>query len=287
MRVSINATNFSYDRRESIGRELARMVRSADDSGIDTVWVSDHLIQADPTANVEEPMLEAYTTLGYLAAVSTRVRLGTMVSAATFRPTTLLIKAVTSLDVLSGGRAWLGIGAGHEEREARWMGLPFPSMHERFDLLEETLQLAVRLWADDTSPFQGKDRLFEKPLGRPLPVSQPRPPILIGGMGPRRTLPLVARYADACNLFDIPDGGTIVSRTLHTLAELCAAIGRPFEQVEKTISVRLEPDSTPEQFADHCASLRDLGLEHAVVITPGPWTEGRINTLAEAISILA
>ena len=287
MRVSINATNFSYDRRESIGRELARMVRSADDSGIDTVWVSDHLIQADPTANVEEPMLEAYTTLGYLAAVSTRVRLGTMVSAATFRPTTLLIKAVTSLDVLSGGRAWLGIGAGHEEREARWMGLPFPSMHERFDLLEETLQLAVRMWADDTSPFQGKDRLIEKPLGRPLPLSQPRPPILIGGMGPRRTLPLVARYADACNLFDIPDGGTIVSRTLHTLAELCAAIGRPFEQVEKTISVRLEPDSTPEEFADHCASLCDLGLEHAVVITPGPWTEGRINTLAEAISILA
>ncbi|TML11696.1 MAG: LLM class flavin-dependent oxidoreductase [Actinobacteria bacterium] len=261
MRVSINATNFSYDRRESIGRELARMVRSADDSGIDTVWVSDHLIQADPTANVEEPMLEAYTTLGYLAAVSTRVRLGTMVSAATFRPTTLLIKAVTSLDVLSGGRAWLGIGAGHEERD--------------------------RMWADDTSPFQGKDRLIEKPLGRPLPLSQPRPPILIGGMGPRRTLPLVARYADACNLFDIPDGGTIVSRTLHTLAELCAAIGRPFEQVEKTISVRLEPDSTPEEFADHCASLCDLGLEHAVVITPGPWTEDRINTLAEAISILA
>jgi len=213
VRISVTVTGFSWPGGPAaLAHHLSDVVRAADESGIDTVWVADHLLQADPGSNSDAEMLEAYTTLGFLAARSERVRLGTMVSAATYRPPALLVKAVTTLDVLSGGRAWLGVGAGYQQDEATAMGLPLPPVAERFDALEDLLRLARQMWAGDPAPFTGTRVRLERPVGSPLPVSRPHPPILVGGTGERRTLPLVARYADAAT-----------SSTSRTAARPCAA----------------------------------------------------------------
>jgi F420-dependent oxidoreductase-like protein len=277
VRVSLSITSYSWP--GGIAGGLDGVVRAADDAGLDTVWVTDHLLQADPTATPDSEMLEAYTTLGYLAARTSRIRLGTMVSPVTFRAPALLLKAVTTLDVLSGGRAWLGIGAGYQQDEADAMGLPLPPTGERMDRLEETLRLALQLWSGDSTPFEGAHYRLGRPVGSPLPLTRPHPPILIGGMGERRTLPLVARYADACNLFDIPDGGATVRHKLEVLDTLCAAEGR---RVETTISTRLAPGESAAAFADRLTALAELGIEHAVVITSGPWTPTAVETLAGA-----
>ena len=226
------------------------------------MWVADHLLQADPygARPGETEMLEAYTTLGYLAARTSRVRLGTLVTAVTFRPPALLVKAVTTLDVLSGGRALFGIGAGYEAAEAAAMGLPLPPIRERFERLEETLKIALALWAGEESPIVGEHYRLDAPVHSPPPIS--RPPILIGGTGERRTLPLVARYADACNVFDIPDGGATARHKLGVLQRLCAEIGRPYDAIEKTISTRLEPGESAASFVERCRAFTELGIDH-------------------------
>jgi F420-dependent oxidoreductase-like protein len=288
MRVSINVTNYSWPSGpQALGSELAQLVRGADQAGVDTVWVPDHLLQADPTVAPDDTeMLEAYTTLGFLAAHTERVRLGTMVTGVTFRPPALLVKAVTTLDVLSGGRAWLGLGAGYHGEEAAAMGLPLPPLAERFQRLEETLQIAARMWAGDDAPFDGKHYRLGRPAGSPPPAQRPGPPILIGGTGERKTLRLVAQYADACNLFDIPDGGHTVTHKLAVLAEHCADLGRPYDQIEKTLSTRLEAGEPSDAFVGRCAAAAALGIQHMVVITSGPWTTGALATLAAAIPTL-
>src|SRR5918996_6079609 len=182
MRVSISLTNYSWP--DGLAPNLGRVVEAADRAGLDTVWVADHLIQADPTVPPDDTeMLEAYTTLGFLAARTERVRLGTMVTGVTFRPPALLVKAVTTLDVLSGGRAWLGLGAGYHGEEAEAMGLPLPPVAERFERLEETLQIAARMWAGDDAPFEGRHYQLARPLGIPTPTQRPHPSVLIGGAG--------------------------------------------------------------------------------------------------------
>jgi F420-dependent oxidoreductase-like protein len=283
MRVSLNITAYPSD---DLRAGLARIVRAADAGGLDTVWVADHLLQAAPGTAPDDPMLEAFTTLGFLAGQSERVRLGTMVAGVTYRAPSLLIKAVTTLDALSGGRAWLGVGAGYHEDEARAMGLLLPPVAERFERLEETLQLAHRMWAGDASPFEGAHYRLERPLSSPAPLTRPHPPILVGGMGERKTLRLVARYADACNLFDIPDGGKTVTHKLAVLARHCEAAGRPYDAIEKTLSTRLNAGESAASFADRCAHLATLGIEHVVTITDGPWTEDAVATLAEALPLL-
>jgi F420-dependent oxidoreductase-like protein len=288
MRVSISVTNYSWPSGpQALGSELARLARAADQAGVDTVWVADHLIQADPTAPPEDSdMLEAYTTLGFLAAQTERVRLGTMVSGVTFRPPALLVKAVTTVDVLTGGRAWLGIGAGYHSDEAKAMGLPLPPVAERFERLEETLQIAARMWAGDDAPFDGKHYRLAQPLDSPGPVQDPHPPILIGGAGERKTLRLVAQYADACNLFDIPDGGRTIRHKLAVLARHCEEVGRPYEAIEKTLSTRLEVGESSEEFIRRCDASAAFGIEHMVVIRSGPWQPEALATLATAIPTL-
>ena len=288
MRVSIAVTNYSWPGGpDGLGSELARVARAADQAGVDTVWVVDHLLQADPTVSPEDTeMLEAYTTLGFLAAQTERVRLGTMVSGVTFRPPALLVKAVTTLDVLSGGRAWLGLGAGYHGEEAEAMGLPLPPVAERFQRLEETLRIAAQMWAGDDAPFEGRHYRLGRPAGSPPPIQQPRPRLLIGGTGERKTLRLVAQYADACNLFDIPDGGRTIRHKLDVLARHCADLGRPYEQIEKTLSTRLEAGESSDAFAGRCAAAAALGIEHMVVLTSSPWTTEALSTLAAAITTL-
>jgi F420-dependent oxidoreductase-like protein len=282
MRLSINVTNFSWPGGAGrLGRELDRVVRAADDGGLDTVWVGDHLLQMEPGTDPAEPMLEAYTTLGWLAARTERVRLGTLVTAVSFRPPALLVKAVTTLDVLSGGRSWLGVGAGYQQQEARAIGLPLPPVAERFALLEETLRLADRMWSGDDRPYESAYLRLERPIGSPPPVRRPR--VLIGGTGEKKTLRLVARYADACNVFDIPDGGRSIRHSLDVLARHCEDVGRPYDAIEKTVSTRLGPDETPDAFAARCADLAGLGIQHAVVLTSGPWTTEAVGRLAAAV----
>lgn len=250
--------------------------------------MGDHLIQADPFADAADPMVEAYTTLGFLAAATTHLRLGTMVSAATYRAPTLLIKAVTTLDVLSGGRAWLGIGAGYQQREADAMGLFLPPLPERFARLEETLQLAGQMWAGDPAPFRGQFLQLAEPISNPRPISAPRPRILIGGTGPKRTMRLVAQYADAANFFDIPDGGTALRHNLTLLAEHCANAGRDPDDIEHTVTTALMPDETASGLADRCLALHDLGVDHVVLISRGrPWLVSDAELLGNAATIIS
>lgn len=272
MRISIGVTDFSWP-DGSMSAHLDEIVQAADESGIDTVWVSDHLIQATPGSRPDSEMLESLTTLGYLAARTNRVRLGAMVAAVTFREPAILIKAITTLDVLSGGRAWFGIGSGYQQEEAAAMGLPLPPTAERFERLEETLRLAHQMWSGDPSPFAGKHYQLDRPVNSPQSISRPHPPILIGGMGEKKTLPLVAKYADACNLFDIPDEGKTVRHKLSVLAEHCEKISRPYEQIEKTLSTRLDP-ATP-----YSKSYAEWGIDHLMVITSGQWTPEAVALL--------
>ena len=275
----MNITNYSWPDGGLVDG-LAGLSAAIDDTDLDTVWVTDHLIQADPSSMFGAEMLEAYSTLGYLAARTQRVRLGAMVSPVTFRAPSLLIKQVTTLDVLSNGRAWLGIGAGYHEEEARAMGLLLPPVGERFEALEETLVLAKQMWRGDTTPFVGRHYRLDNPISNPRPTTQPHPPILIGGAGERKTLRLVAQYGDACNLFDIPDDGVTIRRKLDILADHCERVGRHFAEIEKTVSTRLDRGESSESFANRLLALAELGIEHAVVITDHAFVDSDLTTLA-------
>jgi F420-dependent oxidoreductase-like protein len=289
MKVSINVSNYSWQGGPTETQlRLRELLEAADESGIDTVWVSDHLLQADPTATANErDMLEAYTTLGFMAAASERVNLGTMVTAVSFRAPALLVKAVTTLDVLSGGRAWLGIGAGYHTAEAEAMGLPLPPTAERFEQLEDALQIASRMWAGDDSAFEGRQFRLANPVSVPAPLQRPRPRILIGGAGEHKTLRLVAQYGDACNLFDIPDGGLTVRHKLAVLERHCHSIGRTYDEIEKTLSTRLSPGETATEVVERFRKAADIGIGHIVVIRPGAWTPEALQPLVGAIPELS
>lgn len=290
MKLSINVTRFDYPGGpEAMRHRLTTLATALDVTAADTIWVGDHLIQADPFAEDTDPMLEAYTTLGFLAAATSRLRLGlgTMVSAVTYRAPALLIKAVTTLDVLSGGRAWLGIGAGYQQREAHAMGLFLPPAAERFTRLEETLRLAAQMWAGDPTPFTGSFVHAGEPISSPRPVSAPRPSVLIGGSGPKRTLRLVAEYADAANFLDIPDGGAALRTNLSILADHCVAVGRDPQDIEHSVTSALGPEDTVEQVVDRCRVLSGLGVDHVVLIPRGrPWLIGDADLLGEAAALL-
>jgi F420-dependent oxidoreductase-like protein len=278
MRVSINVTNFSWPSLD----QLAAIAQQADEGGLDTLWVSDHLVQAEPGTEPHEPMLEAYSTLGYLASITRRIRLGTMVSAVSFRPAALLIKAVTTIDVLSGGRAWFGLGAGYHAGEADMLGLPLPPTAQRFEQLEDVVRLALQMWSGGETPFTGTHTAAQKPISSPAPITRPHPPILIGGAGEQKTLRMVARYAQACNLFDIPDGGRTVRHKLEVLAAHCESEARDMADIDKTIATRVSPGETVTEVRDRLAALSELGLDHAVVLTQGPWQPETLDVLIQA-----
>jgi F420-dependent oxidoreductase-like protein len=286
MKLSVSVTNYSWADR--LHTRLASLAGFLDDTAVDTLWVPDHLLQADPASRTDEPMLEAYTALGYLAAVTSRIRLGTMVTAATFRAPALLVKAVTTLDVLSAGRAWLGIGAGYNGDEARAMGLFLPETAERFARMTELLRLARHMWGGDETAFRGDYLDLEHPVGSPRPVTTPRPPILIGGVGERRTLRLVAEFGDACNLFDVPDGGTAIRRQLGVLDRHCVDVSRPPDEIERTVTTALKEGESSEELAERCRALCELGMQHVVVIARGrPLTDTDLNCVAGAADQLA
>ena len=288
MRVSISITDYTWPEGPAvIPQRLREVANAADAVGVDTVWVADHLVQADPTVPDDTEMLEAFTTIGHLAGATDRVRLGTLVAAATFRPPAMLVKAVTTLDVLSEGRAWLGVGAGYQEDEATAMGLPMPPVAERFEHLEDLLRLAHQMWSGDPAPFHGARHHLAAPSCDPAPVTKPHPPILVGGTGEKRTLRLVAEHADACNLFDIPDGGKTVAHKLAVLARHCDEVGRPRTEIETTLSTRIAAGQSATDFVQHCTELAGLGVDHVIVLTAGPWTGASVEELAGIVKALA
>jgi F420-dependent oxidoreductase-like protein len=233
MKLGLQIPSFTWPGGPAtLGPTLGEIARAAETAGYESLWVMDHVFQIGQVGAVDEPMLEAYTTLGYLAALTRRARLGVLVTGVTYRHTGLLVKTVTTLDVLSGGRAWLGIGAAWYEREHLGLGVTFPPVRERFERLEETLRIARQMWRGDTSPFEGKHYALAEPINQPPALSRPHPPVLIGGSGERKTLRLVAKYADACNLFGDPD---TARRKLAILREHCEREGRDYDTIEKTV----------------------------------------------------
>jgi len=239
---------------DSLGHDLARVGQAAEEAGFDRVSVMDHFFQIRGVGPPEHEMLEAYTTLGYLAAHTARVKLLTLVTGVVYRQPGLLAKAVTTLDVLSGGRAMLGIGAAWNEEESRGLGLNFPPIAERFELLEDALKICLQMWSGDDGPFTGTHAKLERTLNSPQAISRPHPPILIGGSGERKTLRLVARYAQACNLFPGPD----LDHKLDVLRQHCEAEGRDYDEIEKTVLFNFDVGPNGERVGELVDGLRDL-----------------------------
>ena len=281
MRIGLHPTRFNWPEGDAaIGPKVAAIARAAEDAGFAGFWPMDHFFQIPLDGwQPEEPMLEGYSVLTFVAAVTQRMALGTLVTGVTYRHPGVLVKTVTSLDILSGGRAWLGIGAAWYEREHLGLGVPFPPLAERFERLEETLQIAQQMWSGEVAPFTGKHYQLAETLCSPLPLSKPHPPIMIGGGGERKTMRLVARYGDACNFFDGPE----LPHKLEVLRERCAEIGRPYAEVEKTVSVRLPVASdgsgamTPDEALERLGRLAELGVDQALVMVPEPLQLGTIE----------
>ena len=238
----------------SLGDDLARVAGAAEEAGFDRVSVMDHFFQIGHLGPPEHEMLEAYTTLGFLAAHTSRVKLLTLVTGVVYRQPGLLAKIITTLDVLSGGRAMLGIGAAWNEEEAHGLGLSFPPIAERFEQLEDALRICLQMWSAEDGPLTGTHARLERTLNSPQAISRPHPPILIGGSGERKTLRLVARYAQACNLFPSPD----LDHKLDVLRRHCEAEGRDYDEIEKTVLFNFDVGERGEKAGEIVEQLRDL-----------------------------
>lgn len=277
MKIGLQIPNFTYPGGpQNLSRKLAEIAATADEAGFYSIWVMDHFFQIGSRDRssflgpAEDEMLEGYSTLSYLAGFTKKARLGTMVTGVVYRYPGILIKTVTTLDVLSSGRAYLGIGAAWNEREARGLGVPFPSVKDRFEQLEETLQIAGQMWSENNGPYNGKHFQLAETLCNPQPLTKPHPPILIGGGGEKKTLRLVAKYADACNLF-ARMGIENVRNKLDILKSHCEKVGRDYGEVEKTLlnTVHLARDkSSPKDVIEECRELAGIGIQQVIFNMP-------------------
>lgn len=279
MRIGLQVPSFTFPGGpEQIGPTFGRVAREADQGGLHSLWVMDHFFQIGVVGPPEEPMLEGYSALAYAAALTERITLGTMVTGVTYRHPGVLVKTVTTLDVLSGGRAWLGIGAAWNDEESRGLGIPFPPTAERFERLEETLRIARRMWEGDESPFEGEHYTLERPLNSPPALRRPHPPILIGGGGEKKTLRFVAKYADACNLFD----GDELPRKLEVLREHCEREGRDPAEIEKTSLTFFTDTPSVGAAVDTIGRLAERGIDQ-VIFSQGTGQD-LAGILAEALT---
>ncbi len=262
LKLGVHVSNFTWPGGpKAIAQDLTRVAAAAEDNGFAKLSVMDHVWQIGHIGPPEHEMLEAYTTLGYLAARTSHINLLAWVTAVVYREPGLLAKAVTTLDVLSEGRAWLGIGAAWNEAEARGLGLPFPPTAERFERLEEALQICLDMWGEGDQAFTGRHYRLDRTLNSPQALTRPHPPILIGGGGERKTLRLVAKYAQACNLFVGPE----LSHKLDVLRGHCEDVGRDYDEIEKTVMGPLDPGRDGEKvdgLVEEMRRLAALGVTH-------------------------
>jgi F420-dependent oxidoreductase-like protein len=277
VKIGLQVPNFTWPGGpKAIGSKLAQIARTADEAAFSSLWVMDHFFQIGRPNNpgglgpAEDEMLEGYSTLSYLAGFTQKVTLGTLVTGVVYRHPGILVKTVTTLDVLSGGRAWLGIGAAWNERESRGLGVPFPPVKERFEKLEETLQIAKQMWSDQVDPYTGKHFQLAETLCHPQPLTKPHPPIMIGGTGEKKTLRLVAQYADACNLF----AGLGIEALQHKfviLKQHCKNVGRDYAEIEKTTlgtAYLAEGQMNASDVIQQCRDLAKIGVQHAIFNMP-------------------
>ena len=301
MKLGLAFGDFSWPVPVSqLGPTIVNLARHADDAGFDSLWVMDHFFQIRLSGALpESPMPEAYATLGVLAGQTRHLRLGTLVTSVAYRHPGVLLKTVTTLDVLSGGRMYLGVGAGAPFNrpphgpgtpyETEGLGIPFPSLADRFEMLGELLQVAHQMWNGDETPFDGKHYQLVRPLNSPNSVQRPRPPILVAGGGEQKTLPLVARYGDACHLPDLPGSRYEVDfkHKLDVLRRHCDDAGRDYARIEKTVGTGsvFSDDTTASTDAllARLSELSALGFEHAMVAPRGPWTDAMIDAVASIL----
>ena len=286
MRLGLQLPSFTWpEGPAALAPTLRRIAAVADEGGFASLWVMDHFFQIPLVGPAEREMLEGYTTLSYLAAATRRARLGTLVTGVTYRSPGVLEKTVSTLDVLSGGRAMLGIGAAWFEREHQGLGVPIPPLRERFERLEEALRIAKQMWSGEVAPFEGRHYRMAETLCVPQPLQRPHPPILIGGMGEKRTLRLVARYADACNLFAFA-GAAEVGRKLEVLRRHCDAEKRDFASIERTTlgTANLAPGKqSPADVIRELRELAKVGVQHAIVNLPNVHEIAPLETLAKEV----
>jgi F420-dependent oxidoreductase-like protein len=268
MKLGLQIPNFTWPNGPAaLGNELAAVARTADQAGFEYIAPMDHFFQIRNVGPAENDMLEAYTTLGFLAAHTERAKLLTLITGVHYRQPGLLAKTMTTLDVLSGGRAMIGIGAGWNEEESRGLGFPFPPTAERFEILEETLLYLLQTWSDDEGPFSSKHIQAERLLSSPQPLTRPHPPIMIGGGGEKKTLRFVAKYAQACNLFNTPD----LKHKLDVLKEHCETEGRDYNEITKTVYQVLDIGENGEktgELIDELGRLHELGFDVAIGAVP-------------------
>lgn len=287
MKVGLQIPQFKWPGSpQNIGSKLVQIARTAEEAGFYSVWVMDHYFQLDPMIGpADDPMLEGYSALSFLAAVTQRVKLGTLVSGVIYRSPAYLIKSVTNLDVLSGGRAYFGVGAAWYEREAVGLGFEYPSTKKRFELLEDTLKFAHHVWSGNREPFEGQHVRAPEPILSPPALSDPHPPIMIGGTGEKKTLRFVAQYADACNIF-IYQGTDFIRHKLDVLRGHCDALGRDYEEIERTSlgTVHIAPGQmSADDVIALCQDLADVGIQHAIFNMPNTHEIAPLETFGETI----
>jgi F420-dependent oxidoreductase-like protein len=269
MRIGLQVPSFTWPGGPAaIAPKLTAIARAADEAGFYSLWVMDHYFQIQGVGPPENDMLECYTTLGYLAAVTRRVKLGPMAVGVIYRNPGVLVKAATTLDVLCGGRSYFALGAAWFEGEARGLGVPFPAIAERFERLEETLKIAKQMWADKDAPFDGRHFHLERTLCRPQPLKRPHPPILIAGGGEKKTLRLVAEYGDACNLYGTPE---VIGAKLAILRGHCERLRRDYGAIEKTAIATVELAAgklSPAEVIGQCKALAAAGVQHVIFNMP-------------------
>ncbi|MGW0889885.1 LLM class F420-dependent oxidoreductase [Saccharopolyspora sp. NPDC002578] len=281
MQLGIHFANFTLPGEpDSLAEALSATAVAAEGAGCTRFSLMDHWFQMEHFATSQDPMLEGYTSLGFLAGRTSRMDLGLLVTGVTYRHPGLLAKIVTTLDVLSGGRALLGIGAAWYEREHRGLGVPFPPLAERFERLEETLQICRRMWSDEEGPYTGRHYELAETICRPRPVQHPGPRVLVGGGGERKTLRLVARYADACNLF--ATGPDEVRHKLEVLARHCESEGRDPVEIQKTI-IAAGDLGTPDEFLARMDDYARLGVELVEIVPTGPDPAAMVGEFAGAV----
>jgi F420-dependent oxidoreductase-like protein len=287
MHIGLQIPSFKYPGGTAVIRpKLKEIVSTAEESGFYSLWVMDHYYQIKGLFGeaYTDPMLESYTTLGYIAGLTEKAYLGVLVSGVIYRHPSVHLKMVNTLDILSGGRAYLGIGAAWYEDEAKGYGIPYPSISERFEQLEDSLQLAKALWANDEISFKGKHLSAPAITNNPRPLSNPHPRIMIGGTGPQKTLRMVAQYADACNIGDWV-GAENMQKALDTLKEHCDSLGRDYETIEKTAlcTVHLSGDDTVDSVISRITHLSEMGFTHAIFNMPDVYKITPLETFAKEI----
>ena len=285
MKIGLQVSSFTWPGGDAAIRPtLARIAETADAAGFDSLWVMDHFYQIRGVGKPQEPMLEGWTALGYMAAHSKKATLGLMVGGVHYREAGLWAKAATTLDVLSGGRAYLGIGAAWNEEESHGLGFPMPPLGIRFEMLEETLRICHEMWKGEhgsEAAFEGKHYQATRLLNSPQAISKPHPKILIGGGGEQKTLRLVAKYADACNIFGGPNQ---LTHKFAVLRERCAEVGRPFGEIERTNLQSIDLGrETPAQAVDRFRTLAEVGVQHVIFGLADVWDPRNIETLARDV----